>query len=457
MLVLSHVLMGTMAAALLPIVWPQGLPNWHAWAGPLARTAGFYLLGQAGLMISLRYAEPSRVSPMLAFKLVVLAAFTVFIAQKPIAPLQWIAIGCCVTGAVLLNYVGGTSGRATLAIAATCLAYSISDWSIAAMVRVAMAGSNVPLWQAATWGALACYALCGLVAAALLPAYGSPHAQDWIDAMPFAASWLIAMLLLYGCFALVGVVYGNILQSLRGIISVGLGMLVSKRGLFHFEQQAGPGVLARRLTAAALMTLSVILYRIGEPAAAKPAVLPANHIGAPASEMAKRGSERVRVNPASAHGGRSSYRHSRHPCRHCRRLANESQRRGSGGVLACLTLLGLRPRRLRWRFDDQLGGEPAFFQLNMLPEDLGELFNFRALGNQVPLQHIETGIDGVVFLNGRLKQRLAALNPFMNCRIHGDRRGLTLQWLRAHEFNSNLQSRSRKKLISQRPIIRFPA
>jgi hypothetical protein len=62
----------------------------------------------------------------------------------------------------------------------------------------------------------------------------------------------------------VGVVYGNILQSTRGLISLGLGAASVKLGLLHLESKTSRSVFARRLIATSMMTAAVVLYAVGK-------------------------------------------------------------------------------------------------------------------------------------------------------------------------------------------------
>ena len=260
LLVLSHVIMGLISAGLLPLIWPGEFPPWSTLIKPLLATSLFYLLGQIGLMVCLRYAEPSRISPMLAFKLIVLALLTLWLKHTPITLPQWIAIGLCLGGAISLNYTGGANHPiAAVGLIFTCIAYSLSDWNIAALVK---AMGSLPMWRGSILATLLDYCVCGIIAACFLPRLGSWKMRDWIDAGPFAISWLSAMLFLFACFGLVDVIYGNILQSTRGLISVVLGSILAGAGLLHFEKAAAPHVFARRLAAAALMLSAVVLYRV---------------------------------------------------------------------------------------------------------------------------------------------------------------------------------------------------
>jgi hypothetical protein len=60
----------------------------------------------------------------------------------------------------------------------------------------------------------------------------------------------------------VGVVFGNILQSTRGVMSVAIGAALAHLGWHDLEQRVDRSTLLRRLTAALLMTAAIALYVI---------------------------------------------------------------------------------------------------------------------------------------------------------------------------------------------------
>jgi len=274
--VLAHVLMGAASMLLLAVFWPRGqaVPL-RQLADPLCFSAFYYLVGQIGLMLALRYATPSRVSPMLAFKLVILAGLATLaphlgavpgLSGYPASPLalrQWVAVVLALAGALALNYTGGaTPSRAAWGLILACGAYSLSDWNIGRLVTLT-AATHLPLFQQYLIPALLCYALCGVVALPFLPWLGSRVRADWVDAAPFAAAWMVAMLFLFACFGSVGVVLGNILQSTRGLMSVLLGIALAHWGHHHLEAKTPRGVFVRRLAAAVLMLAAVALYALG--------------------------------------------------------------------------------------------------------------------------------------------------------------------------------------------------
>ena len=259
LLVLSHLWMGGACLVVLPFVWPSGGVPWRDLIAPLAGTAGFYLLGQFGLLLALRGSAPSQVAPMLVLKIFMLAIMTVAIKHEPILSAQWAAVLSCVAGTFVLNYHrGDRMPRSTvLALVFTCVFYSLSDWSIGYLVP---SFGAMPQWQAITCASLLSYLACGVAAVPFIPWYGSRKLADWRDSLPYSAAWLLGAFGLYASFAMVGVVYGGILQSTRSIMGVFIAALLTKLGYTHIEDLQSRGMFIRRLVAAILMTLAVILW-----------------------------------------------------------------------------------------------------------------------------------------------------------------------------------------------------
>lgn len=257
LLVLSHLLMGVVSLVLLPFLW-------GGWAllNPAVRlhllgTAGFYLLGQAGLFWVLHRVSSSRIAPMLGLKIVVLALIVTLWQQQPLEVCRWVAVFMSAGAAFLLNEAGGRMPRAGMAgLAVAVTGYSLSDLNITALVRaLAPAGPTAPFLAVAL-----SYLLCAVLCLPLLPVTGRGSRLEWRNAVPHAASWFMAMVLLYICFGAIGVVFGNIIQSLRGLISIWLGVVVVRAGWTHLETHVPRHIFWKRLAGAVLMLGAIILY-----------------------------------------------------------------------------------------------------------------------------------------------------------------------------------------------------
>jgi hypothetical protein len=274
LLVIAHIWMGLISGAVLGFIWPDRMPPLIELIGPVAGLTGFYLLGQFGVIFAVARTEASRVAPLLGFKVAVLAVIsTAALAvgdgigateavgriYSPLSLAQWAAVGLCVVSVVVLNYSGGSNPPAALvAVMGACGSFALSDTFIRIlMLRLEPVGSVI---LASGVAVSMSFALAGLLSVVLLPWLGSRRPGDWLEAIPFAISWLAAMICLYTAFAVVGLVFGAILQSTRGIMSVLLGAAVAKAGWVALEQRLKRRILVRRLVAAALMTGAIGLY-----------------------------------------------------------------------------------------------------------------------------------------------------------------------------------------------------
>lgn len=261
LLVTSHVIMGAASLAALPFVWSPAAPPAPVYATAMVGVSVFYLVGQAGFFFLVRTSDASRVVPLLGFKIVMLAAIAVVFQHRVVTAGQWAAVALSVAAALLLNFSGKGLARASLLwMGVVCLGYSLSDLNIEQFVlRLA----PVPHYRASLIAVSLSYAMCGAVALALLPAVHRKvrlTASDWRDAAPFSAFWLLGMVFLFACFGVVGPVFGNVLQSTRGLMSVLVGALVARQGYVHLEAVVGRRILLRRVLAAALMVAAIWLF-----------------------------------------------------------------------------------------------------------------------------------------------------------------------------------------------------
>jgi hypothetical protein len=139
-----------------------------------------------------------------------------------------------------------------------CLGYSLSDINIR---RLVLHFGDLNLAHATALGVCLIYLISGLIALfGVSRRYGR---RMWLDATPYALSWFVGMFFLFATFATIGVVYGNIVQSSRGLISIGLGVVVARRGLVAIEEQVGASIAVRRGIAAVLMSAAIVLFYLG--------------------------------------------------------------------------------------------------------------------------------------------------------------------------------------------------
>jgi drug/metabolite transporter (DMT)-like permease len=258
---LAHAQMGVMAAAMLPLCYDGAqIANVRAYGWPLGGSVLFYLTGQFCLFRAVKVTDASRVSPLLGLKLLVLSFTAVFLLSEKITALQWLAVGISLVAAVGLNYSGGGIPRHGLvAIGGACVAYAFSDLSIVATTKVLAPRHEL---RGILLSASLAYLLCGGVGAAFTGA-GAPEdrtLQKWKDALPVAITWFVAMIFLFICFRLLGAVFGNIVQSTRGPLSILFGAALAARGHLNLESEVSRWTLLRRLAAALLMCAAIALF-----------------------------------------------------------------------------------------------------------------------------------------------------------------------------------------------------
>jgi drug/metabolite transporter (DMT)-like permease len=252
LLALSHILMGLISIPLAALLWPGAMPGVRVYFWSLLGTSGFYLLGQFFLFVAIIHSEPSRVSPLLGLKVFILALISVVFLGQHFGIAKWAAV-------LLLSSSGKRlEGRLILLGLLACVCYCLSDLCIKVLVDHFL---FLGVLRGAVMATALSYVVCGAVGAAAVMINPKHSTRDtWLYAVPFAFCWFIAMIFLFSCFGLVGVVFGNILQSTRGIISIVLGFMIAHIGFQALEPKPNHRMVIQRMVAALLMTAAVVLF-----------------------------------------------------------------------------------------------------------------------------------------------------------------------------------------------------
>lgn len=259
LLALSHILMGLISIPLAILMWPEAMPGIRVYIWSLIGTSGFYLLGQFFLFAAIIHSEPSRVSPLLGLKVFILTLISVVFLRQHFDLSKWIAVGLT-TGAVLLLSNSGKrlESRFILLGLLACVSYCLSDLCIKVLVDHFAFMGILPGAVIATALSYIVCGLCGIAVVIINPTHSTR--DTWLYAVPFAVSWFVAMIFLFSCFGLIGVVFGNILQSTRGIISIVLGFVIAHIGFETLEPKPSRRMIVQRLAAAVMMTAAVVLF-----------------------------------------------------------------------------------------------------------------------------------------------------------------------------------------------------
>lgn len=259
LLALSHIIMGIISVPLAFFMMPKNMPDFSVYIVSLMECSGFYLLGQFFLFTALIKSEPSRVSPLLGMKVIILALIGFVFLHQHLNPAQWIAVVICSFSVFMLSNSGKKLHSSSLIlIILACFAYCFSDINIKILVEQF---KYLGLFHGAIFSAALCYIVCGIVG--LLFILIQPHRTSrdtWLYSLPFAFSWLMAMICLFSCFAVIDIVFGNILQSARGIISIAFGYLIAHFGFERLETKITRTVFIKRILAAVLMLASIALF-----------------------------------------------------------------------------------------------------------------------------------------------------------------------------------------------------
>jgi drug/metabolite transporter (DMT)-like permease len=264
LLVLAHVVMGVVCLPLVWLLWPADGVGLAVCLPLLAGSIGCYLASQAALLASLKRADASRVVPLLGLKIVMLALLVTFLLGTPLDARQWFAVGASVVAAVMLQGRRDPVPAAVVALMlAACLGFAAADLLIVRLIDAvhAAAPGRSRLW-ASGLALTATYVSCGLLALPFVAITGPRRTGEWQAATWYGAVWLGGMAALYACFGLLGPVFGNVLQSSRGVLAVVFGAALAHLGWHELEQRVDRATLVRRVAAALLMTAAIAVYVI---------------------------------------------------------------------------------------------------------------------------------------------------------------------------------------------------
>ncbi len=258
LLALGHIIMGVLSLIILPFVYEPPVASWGRTAVFMVGVAGFYTFAQGLLFVVLKRSAASNISPLLGVKIAVAAVVGIALGN-PLTPLQWLAVGLVVLAALLLrDSKEGVTLKLIGMVLFFCALYTGSDYSI--QYLVACLGEQ-PTVRTVILAVALSYTLCGLLVLVFFRDIRRSNIKDWIAASGFAIPWYISMFCLFGAFSTIGVVFGVILQSTRGVISVLVAIVFGAMGIHVGEEKAPLKTRLRQLTAACLMVAAIVLFQ----------------------------------------------------------------------------------------------------------------------------------------------------------------------------------------------------
>lgn len=213
-----------------------------------------YLIAQYLLINAIRLSDSSIASPLLALKIPVLAAISIVFFGAEFNLMQGLSIGLILAlGWYFSSMSGKISFTPLLLVLVASLFYSLSDMAITELSHNLIDAS--PVEQSF---ATICinYLICGVLAIPLMKpmkvSFKMVYQAKWV-----ALAWFVAVIFLIIGFNISGVVSGNVVQSLRGVIGVILAYL-----FFRHQVKQPASIWRKKLTAAVGMFTAVVLFYI---------------------------------------------------------------------------------------------------------------------------------------------------------------------------------------------------
>lgn len=219
-----------------------------------------YVSAQVSFFQALKTVEASRLSSLLGTKVIALAVLAVLFGSN-FSAMRWVAVVLCTAAAVGMNFSGTKlPAKSIFWTAMAVLSYALCDLSCTEMVKM-MPGNNM-LYKslgvvAVSYGGLGILTLPALFFVPRKKAY-------FRDAAAFSAAWFVSMIFLMVAFGSLGVVFGTILQSGRGIVSVVIGAVLLRAGFHDLEPHVSKRKWIQRLCMAILMLTAMTVYAMGK-------------------------------------------------------------------------------------------------------------------------------------------------------------------------------------------------
>ena len=259
-LIYTHIQMGIISSIVTFFIWPDDFPDIRVFLVDFLMMCFPYFLAQSCLFMILKSTNASKIAPLLALKIVVLVLISMFFMKESYTFGQWCAFCMVIGSAFLLNKVsGGIGGKNLILIGIACTGYALSDIFIK---RTVDHFNYMGDFLGIIFTTSLCYTFLGTTVLIAVPFTKKFTRQQFVDAIPFSCTWLFAMVFLFSSFGIIGAVYGNIVQSSRGVISILIGTIIASLGYVHLESKTNKTVLIKRTCAALLITLAIILFNV---------------------------------------------------------------------------------------------------------------------------------------------------------------------------------------------------
>lgn len=265
LLIASHLIMGIFATICLGILlFENDLPPFEDYWFELLKVDSFYLLAQMSFFMAISKTEASRVAPLLGLKVIFIAILGICFLNINLNLWQWGAVVLCFCGAVMSNWSGRSIPLSSvLYLLGAVVGYSLSDISIKQLINCIEIQTGQGALTILISASLS-YFYLGIFSLLIFLFSSSVKTKHLKPALAFSCWWFAAMLVLFACFGLIGPLFGNIIQSTRGIIAVILGALIAKFAWSEHEEKLSRSVFIRRIAAASLITCAIMIFALAK-------------------------------------------------------------------------------------------------------------------------------------------------------------------------------------------------
>ena len=266
LMLISNVWMGLICVVVLPFVWPQPEAGYGVFFGFLAFQILAYLGAQAGFFWAIRHAAASRVSPMMGIKIVFSAILAFSVRDESLNLMQIAAVVLTLVAAFAVSKSGERiPWKALLGTLIAVICFALSDLGITLCADAINSDPSQRTVMVPLTICIMSYSISGILALALYPVFKRTLAHTkkewaWKASLGYSLAWLAAMVFLFTTFAMIGLVFGAIAQSLRGPLSVLLAALIAKMGWEHIEQKRSRADFIKQVLSALLMVVAISLY-----------------------------------------------------------------------------------------------------------------------------------------------------------------------------------------------------
>ena len=265
LLTASHLIMGVFAAICLAVLLAENdLPPFKDYWLEVLEVDIFYLLAQMSFFMAIAKTEASRLAPLLGLKIIFIALLGITFLDNSLNVWQWGAVVLCFCGAVMSNWSGKSiQMTGVLYLLGAVVGYSLSDISIKQLIdciKVETGDGILTIFIAASVS----YVYIGIFSLLVILFTRSVKIKHLKPAIGFSCWWFTGMLFMFACFGLIGPLFGNMVQSMRGVIAVVLGALIAKFAWSEYEEKLTRSVLIRRITAASLISCAIIIFALAK-------------------------------------------------------------------------------------------------------------------------------------------------------------------------------------------------